>query len=94
MEYVLKFLQVMVCLFLADICWALYFMKVTERKALQAGVWAIFIYLFGAISIYSFVQDKSLIIAALIGSFLGTYATVEYKRRKESKKSDENSLNL
>ena len=75
----------MLCLFFADICWALYFMKVSERKAMQAGIWAVLIYLFGAVSIYSFVEDKSLIIAALIGSFLGTYASVEYKRRKEKK---------
>lgn len=85
MEYTIKFLEVMICLFLADICWALYFMKVSERKAAQAGVWAVLIYLFGAVSIYSFVEDKSLIIAALIGSFLGTYVSVEYKRRKEKK---------
>lgn len=86
MEYVLQFLGVMTAMFLADICWAYYFIKIEERKSVAAGVWAGLIYIFGAFTVSSYIDDKTLIAAAMIGSFLGTYCTVEYKKRKENKK--------
>ena len=83
MSYTLQFLGVMGAMFLADICWAYYFITIDERKSVAAGVWAVFIYMFGAFTVTSYMQDKTLIVAAMIGSFLGTYVTVEYKKRKE-----------
>jgi hypothetical protein len=73
-------------MFLADICWAYYFIKIDERKSAAAGMWAVLIYMFGAFTVTSYMQDKTLIVAAMIGSFLGTYLTVEYKKKKENKK--------
>lgn len=72
-------------MFMADVCWAHYFMKIDERKSVSAGMWAVLIYMFGAFTVTSYMGDKSLIIAALIGSFLGTYCAVEYKKRIEKK---------
>jgi hypothetical protein len=72
---------------LADICWAYYFIKIEERKSIPAGIWASLIYIFGAFTVTSYINDKSLIIAAIIGSFVGTSLTVEYKKRKEKNKS-------
>ena len=86
MSYALEFLGVMVAMFLADVCWAYYFIKIDERKSVAAGVWAVLIYMFGAFTVTSYMQDRTLIIAAMIGSFLGTYLTVEYKKKKENKK--------
>ena len=81
MDYT-AYIKVMVFMFLADVCWALYFMKITDRKAAQAGFWAVMIYLFGALTVTSYMEDKKLIIPALIGSFLGTYITVKFKKPK------------
>ena len=81
--YFATFLGVTVAMFLADVCWAYYFMKIEERKSAAAGVWAVLIYMFGAFTVTSYMQDKTLIIAAMIGSFLGTYCTIEYKKKKE-----------
>ena len=86
MSYLLEFISVAVCMFLADICWAYYFIKIDERKSAAAGMWAVLIYMFGAFTVTSYMQDKTLIVAAMIGSFLGTYLTVEYKKKKENKK--------
>jgi len=86
MSYSLQFLGVLVAMFLADVCWAYYFIKIDERRSVAAGMWAVLIYMFGAFTVTSYMQDKTLIIAAMIGSFLGTYLTVEYKKRKENKK--------
>jgi hypothetical protein len=85
MSYILQFLGVTVAMFLADVCWTLYFIKIEERKSVAAGIWAVFIYMFGAFTVTSYMEDRSLIVAAMIGSFLGTYCTIEYKKKKEAK---------
>jgi peptidoglycan biosynthesis protein MviN/MurJ (putative lipid II flippase) len=76
----------MISMILADICWAYYFIKIEERKSISAGIWASLIYIFGAFTVTSYINDKTLIIAAIIGSFVGTSLTVEYKKRKEKNK--------
>lgn len=86
MNYPLQFLGVLIAMFLADIAWAYYFIKIEERKSVAAGVWAVMIYMFGAFTVTSYMSDKTVIVAAMIGSFLGTYCTIEYKKRKENKK--------
>jgi hypothetical protein len=85
MSYILNFIGVAIAMFLADVCWAYYFIKIDERRSVDAGIWAVFIYVFGAFTVTSYMEDRSLIIAATIGAFLGTYCTVEYKKRKEKK---------
>jgi len=85
MEYTLKFLLVMVTLFVADVFWALYFLKIQAKNPLMSGIYGSVIYLLGAVAVTQYTEDKSFIIAAVIGAFLGTYVTVEWKRRKENK---------
>jgi len=85
MTYAIQFVGVMMAMFLADVCWAYYFIKIDERKSVAAGIWAALIYIFGAYTVTSYIDDKTMIAAAMIGSFLGTYCTVEYKKRKENK---------
>ncbi len=82
----LIWIAVFFAVLITDICWTLYLFSVHERKSLMASMWATFIYLFGAFAVTSYVQNKYLIIAAAIGSFVGTYITIEYKKRKERKK--------
>jgi hypothetical protein len=85
MEYTLKFFLVMITLFVADVFWALYFLKIQEKNPLMSGIYGSVIYLLGAVAVTQYTEDKSFIIAAVIGAFLGTYVTVEWKRRKEIK---------
>ncbi len=75
----------MVSMTLADICWTYYFIKIDERKSIPAGIWACLIYIFGAFTVTSYIEDKTLIAAAIIGSFIGTAGTVEYKKRKDGR---------
>lgn len=84
-NYTTSFIFVMLAMFFADVCWAYYFIKIEERKSIAAGTWAVLIYMFGAFTVTSYMSDKTLIVAAMIGSFFGTYITIEYKKRKESK---------
>lgn len=85
MIYLVKFLTVLLAMAIADVCWTYYFIKIEERRSVAAGLWGIGIYLCGAFTIMSYMEDRSLVVAAMIGSFIGTWATVEYKKKKESK---------
>jgi hypothetical protein len=82
MTYILTFLGVMVAMIIADICWTYYFIKVEERKALAAGIWSSFIIISGSFITTSYVHDRSLVLAAVIGAFIGTAGTVYFKKKK------------
>lgn len=85
MTYCVKFICVLIAMAIADVCWTYYFIKIDERKSIPAGLWGSAVYLCGAFGVISYTEDRSLIIAAVIGSFLGTWLTVEYKKTKEDK---------
>jgi uncharacterized membrane protein YiaA len=51
----------------------------------MSGMYGSLIYLFGAFAVTQYTEDKSFIIAAVIGAFFGTYVTVEWKRKKDKK---------
>ena len=85
MSYWLQFALVFVMMTLADVCWTFYFIKINEMKSIPAGIWGSAIYVCGAFGVLSYTQDKTLIIPAVIGAFVGTYLTVEYKKRKQNK---------
>jgi uncharacterized membrane protein (UPF0136 family) len=85
MEYIIKFVLVAFTLFIADVFWALYFMKIEERNGVMAGLYGSVIYLLGAFAITQYTEDKTFIIAAVIGAFSGTYVAVEWKKRKDIK---------
>lgn len=82
--YIIKFVTVMASMILADVCWTKYFMTVAEKRAIPAGLWSAAIILFGAVCTTEYVSDRSLIIAAMIGAFIGSSATVFFKSKKES----------
>jgi hypothetical protein len=43
------------------------------------------ILLFGSLVTMNYVDDHRLLVAAVIGSFVGVYITIEWKKRKELK---------
>lgn len=93
--YTVKFLMVMVSMILADVCWTLYFIKVGEKKEIAAGIWSSLIISFGALSTTEYVHDRTLIFAAMLGAFIGTYMTVFVKRKlNEKDKKNEKDSNL
>jgi hypothetical protein len=83
MNYWTQFAIVFFAVALADVCWTFYFIKVEERKVIAASLWSSGIMLLGAISIESYVQDKTFIIASVLGAFVGTALSILYKKRKE-----------
>ena len=85
MAFTIKFILVMVAMFLTDVCWTMYFVEVEKRKSIPAGLWGAAILLFGSVVTINYVDDHRLLAAAIIGSFLGVVATIEYKKRKDNK---------
>jgi len=85
MAFVIKFILVAAAMFLADVCWTMYFLEIERRRSVPAGLWGSAILLFGSAVTINYVDDHRLLIAAIIGSFLGVVATIEYKKRKDNK---------
>ncbi len=77
-----KFTLVFLAMMVTDIFWTFYLISVEERKSVIAGLWAMALYISGAFVVSSYVQNRWLIIAAALGSFVGTWLTIEYKKRK------------
>ena len=83
MLYIIKFLLVTLAMIVADVCWTYYFIKVEERKAIAAGVWSALIIVASSFITTSYVEDRSLVPAAVLGAFIGTAGTVWFKNRKK-----------
>lgn len=82
MSFPLQFLIVFVSMVLTDVAWTVYFMKVEERRVLGSGIWSALIVAFGAFVTSSYVDDRRLMLAAILGAFVGTAGTVYWKKRK------------
>ncbi len=85
MIYLIKFILVMLAMVVADVCWTFYFIKVEERKVIASGIWSSLIIIASAFITTSYVEDRSLVPAAVLGAFIGTAGTVYYKKKKENK---------
>lgn len=82
MEYIaLKIIIVFLGTFFTDVCWVLYLLRIQQRKALDASFWGMSIYLLGALVVTVYVDDKWYIIPAAIGSFVGTYVVLIFKKK-------------
>jgi hypothetical protein len=76
-SYPLKFAVVAVLMTLVDICYAKYIIATAEKRALPAASWSGAIMLCGAFVTVNYVGDHSLVAAAMLGAFVGTYVTVK-----------------
>jgi hypothetical protein len=77
MPFTLKFFLVFICVTATDACWAVYIVRIAEKKAIQAGLWGSLISLLAAFTVVSYTEDHRLIIAIVIGAFAGTWIAVK-----------------
>jgi hypothetical protein len=68
MSWVVTFLAT----FAMDICWALCVASVKQGSPFEAGGWAVLLFLFGAVGILGYTQDRWLLIPGAAGSFART----------------------
>ena len=57
MVFAIKFIIVTIAMFLADVCWTMYFVEVEKRKSISAGLWGSAILLFGSVVTINYVGE-------------------------------------
>jgi uncharacterized membrane protein YfcA len=60
-------------LFFVDIGYVLYMQNVQKRKKIVASTFATSIFILNSVVIINFTENKTLLIPAIIGAFVGTY---------------------
>lgn len=83
MDFALAYLGVMLATAVLDVCWTMILIETEKRHALKAAFWSTLIILSNALVITSYVHNKWLISAAVIGAFIGTYGTIKFKVWKD-----------
>lgn len=82
MPFPLKFFLVFICVTATDACWAIYIIKIAEKKALAASLWGSLISVLAAFTVVSYTQDNRFIIAMVLGAFVGTWVAVKLIKKK------------
>lgn len=54
---------------------------VERRQAIQASLWAGFLTLLGGFTIINYTNNNWLLVPAVIGTILGTYLNLKYKKK-------------
>lgn len=65
-----------------DAFWALYIRRSGAGRALSASVYAGLLMVFGMFNTESWLQDKRICAAIVLGSMLGTYVMVKHDHKK------------
>lgn len=73
---ILSSLMVFLFAIATDFSWAIYMRRVAAGKALSAAVWSVVIAACGAVTVVSYVQNRSLLLPMLAGYFVGTFVSV------------------
>jgi hypothetical protein len=80
--FIVKSILVFLAVVLGDILWVLYIRRSGEGRALSAAVFGTLIWIFGAFVVINYMEDKRLIIFAVLGAFIGTYLAVKFDSKK------------
>lgn len=71
-------------IFLLDLfvsfAWARCIKAVADNQSLMAGIWSGILSLAGAVTVISYTHNNWLLIPAVIGSAIGTYISVKFKK--------------
>ena len=80
--FIFKSILVFLAVVLGDILCVLYIRRSGEGRALSAAVFGTLIWIFGAFVVINYMEDKRLIIFAVLGAFIGTYLAVKFDSKK------------
>lgn len=87
LTFPLKFATVFVIAAVVDICWALYLRRANSGHAAKAAHFATLLMGLGMYNTDSWLHDKRLVPAVLIGGWIGTYYTIKHDEKKNGKLS-------
>ncbi len=76
---------IFISVFIATLCidglYALYTLRVTEKKAFQSATFGALIHILTAFTVISYTKNYLYLIPLVIGSFLGTYIVILYSKK-------------
>ncbi len=76
----LIFLAVLFATLVTDALWALYMLRVTEKKPHQSALYGSFIHILTAFTVISYTKNYWYLIPLVIGSYIGTYLVVRHSK--------------
>lgn len=79
---ILKIILVFFVTFILDWVWAAYIVNTSKKDAIKSSIYSGLILCMGAFITLSYVEDKRMLIPALIGGMIGTYFCVKHESRK------------
>jgi len=82
MRVAIDFALVFGTLVAVDWCWTKFMLCATQHKAVHAASWSAAITGLSAFAVTSYVADHRLMVAALLGAWVGTYYAVTHGRPK------------
>ncbi len=75
---------IFISVFLATMCidalYALYTLRLTQKKAFQSAFFGSLIHILTAFTVISYTKNYLYLIPLVIGSFVGTYLVVKYSK--------------
>jgi hypothetical protein len=81
--FALQFLLVALAMAAADWCWTKYMLHASAHNAVWAAHWSTAIIGVSAFTVTSYVADRRLIVAALIGAWVGTYCAILHTKASQ-----------
>lgn len=82
----LTFVLIGIVMSFANMCGTLYFRNVAKKKAHTAAFWSAMLILVNAIAIVSYVENHAYVLAALLGTYVGTFLTLKWEQNKQENK--------
>jgi hypothetical protein len=80
----LMFIFTFISMAITDAVWAKYMIAVADKRALQSGIYSSLIMILGGVVVLSYTEDRRMLLAAVLGAFVGTYFTVRLENKKET----------
>ena len=74
------FFAVFVATAITDALWALYMIYVTKKSPILAASYGSLIHILTAFTVISYTKNYLYLIPLVLGSFIGTYLVVKYKK--------------
>ncbi len=77
---ILRFIITVIIMAVAEMCCTMYIIATEKRQALAAATYCALIVSFSTLLTLNYVDDKKMIVATIVGAFLGTFITIKIKK--------------
>ena len=72
----MKYISAFFIMLVVDYAWSVYIRSAAERKAVKASITSAVIFLSSSLLTIEFVEDRWILIPAMLGGIVGTYLSV------------------